>query len=74
MQRVNPEPYATIHQFGPHPLTGMVEYDDDGDAIIGWYYQFHHADNSPMTELMGPYNTNTEAEAAAQKAWLNNDY
>lgn len=43
--------------------------DAEGDFMVGWYYQLVDADEEPIMDFMGPYNTNTEAEHACQRAF-----
>jgi len=64
---------AQIHHYFPHPDTGTVEYDEDGDPIIGFYYEFI-CNGMPIMEMMGPYPTLEEAQAACEKAWDEDDF
>ena len=65
---------AHIHHFFPHPDTGYVEYDEDGDPMLGFYYEIVDAEGEPLMEMMGPYRTPEEAEQACHTAWVNGDY
>ena len=66
--------YARIHHFFPHPTTGEVHHDEDGDPILGFYYEFVDEDESSLGRMMGPYSTTEEVEKAAHRAWRNKDY
>ena len=69
---MNKDSYATIHEFSI--INGLTHLDEDGDPMIGWYYQFLDIYERPITKLMGPYGTNTEAEKACQKAYDRKDF
>ena len=70
-----PEPLnAHIHHYFPHPETGHVDYDDDGDPIIGFYYQIVDLDGEPLSEMMGPYSNAEEAEEACHREWKSGDF
>lgn len=66
--------YANIHHYFPHPDTGFVSIDEDGDPILGFYYQLLDDKDEPVSHLMGPYGAAIEAEEAAEKALLTGDY
>lgn len=53
---------ALIHQFD-----GSTN-DADGDVLLGFYYEI------TIDELMGPYPTGADAEAACQLAYENEDF
>jgi hypothetical protein len=65
---------AHIHYFYAHPITGYVEHDEDGDPILGYYYQIVDDLGEPLMEMMGPYGSSDEAEAACHCDWLRGDY
>lgn len=65
---------AEIHHFFPHPDTGKLTYDEDGDPYLGYYWQLLNRQNEPISLLMGPYNTAAEAEVACKHAWQSGDY
>jgi len=66
--------YARIHHFFPHPTTGEVYYDEEGDPLLGFYYDFVDDEENQIGSMMGPYSSNEQVEAAAQRAWRNKDY
>jgi hypothetical protein len=66
-------PVATavlIHIF--YPASEPV-YDDEGELLLGSYYQFVDKDDKPVGDLIGPYLDNTEAEKAAKIAFKKKD-
>lgn len=70
-----PEPLnANIHHFYPHPQTGYVDYDGEGDPILGFYFQIVDLTGIPISQLMGPYSTAEDAEEACHKDWKSGDY
>lgn len=60
------EPYAKIHHFFTHPVTGENDYDDNGDPLIGYYFQLMKDPDTPITEIIGPYITDDSCAEAAQ--------
>lgn len=62
---------ALIHEFDPQ---SPDRYDEDGELLLGFYYQFLNMQEHPVTGLMGPYRYKGDAEAAAQLAFSRNDY
>lgn len=70
-----PEPmYAHIHEFIPHPVTGHIDYDEEGDPQLGFYFQILTKDGHPLMSLMGPYGTAEDAEQACHREWVGGDY
>lgn len=67
------EAYADVYHYFPHPETGEVILDDEGDPMLGYYYQLVN-DVGPLSHLMGPYANADEAEAACLRAWDKGDY
>lgn len=53
-----------IHEFEANKQPVL---DDDGDQMIGFYYQFDNA------SLIGPFKHRKEVEVAAQRAFDTND-
>lgn len=53
-----------IHEFEKHK---PVVLDDEGDQMLGFYYQFGTA------SLIGPFKHRDEVESAAQRAFATND-
>lgn len=49
-------------------------YDDEGDQMIGCYYQWVDKDENPIGGLIGPYSDSTTAERAAQRAFDRKDF
>lgn len=66
--------HGRIHHFFTDPTTGITIADEDGDPMIGHYWQLVDADETAMSELMGPYNTDAEAVKACERAWQSGDY
>jgi hypothetical protein len=71
MAMAKPEVHAAIHEYTVLP-NGFVHTDEDGEPLIGFYYQFVSG-RYPISSLMGPYHSKDEVEAAAQKAWGNGE-
>lgn len=65
---------ANIHHFFPHPETGVLNCDEDGDVYLGFYFQITDLNGEPISHLMGPYNSAEEAETACKLAWETDDY
>lgn len=66
--------HANIHEFFPHPLTGELTKDAEGDPLLGFYFQIVNAQGMAISILMGPYNSGPQAEEACTKAWDEGDY
>lgn len=62
---------ALIHEFDPK---APPRFDEDGEMLLGFYYQFLNVESQPITGLYGPYRHKFEADRAAQKAFERNDY
>lgn len=60
-----------IHEFTPN---GVPYFDDEGDQMIGGYYQFLDENDNPITDLIGPYRDARAARKAAQRAVNRHDY
>lgn len=63
------EPKCLIHFYDG---TGH-HCDDDGEPLLGWYWQVAGEDGKPLRDLVGPYRTAHEAEEACARAWLADD-
>jgi hypothetical protein len=61
-----------IHEFDPN--ADPTYLDDEGDPMIGFYYQFTDEDDQPISELIGPYSYDKAAEKAAMRAYRSNDF
>ncbi len=67
--------FAEIHFFDKDLKTGEVQVDEVGEELIGHYYQLiEESTDIPISDLVGPYCSNEEAENAAQKAFSEEDY
>ena len=66
--------YARIHNFFPHPTTGEVHLDEDGDPMLGFYFDLIDDEDNPLCGMMGPYSTTEEVDKAAHRAWRTKDY
>lgn len=62
---------AKIHEFEP---SGPPYFDDEGDQMIGFYYQWLDENNDPISELIGPYHYQDQVELAATKAFARKDF
>lgn len=60
-----PDPYAQIHHFDH--TCGYC--DDEGDPLIGYYFEILASDGRQLCRLMGPYGSNEEAERACNCEW-----
>ena len=60
-----------IHEFTP---SDAPHYDDEGEEMIGFYYQFIDTDDEPVSAMIGPYINKTEVEKAATRAFHSKDY
>lgn len=61
-----------IHEF--HPTSLPVYIDDEGDQMIGFYFQFTDEDDKPVSAMIGPYSHNKHAEKAALRAFNTKDF
>ena len=67
--------FAEIHFFDIDLKTGKVHRDEFGEELIGHYYQLIEQEtDEALSFLTGPYNSEDEAEQAAQKAFSSGDY
>ena len=67
--------FAEIHHFDKDLDTGAVQVDEYGEELIGHYYQlFEESTDEPISNLVGPYGSGSEAEEAAQMAFNTGDY
>ena len=62
---------ALIHEFD---IKAPPRFDDDGDQMVGFYYQFIDVNEKPVYGLIGPYQRRVEAEHAAQRAFEQHDF
>lgn len=62
---------ALIHEFDPK---APPRVDEDGEIMLGFYYQFLDVASQPITGLYGPYRYRLDAEGAAQRAFERHDY
>lgn len=62
---------ALVHEFNS---SGPVILDEDGDAMLGWYYQFADDEDKAVTGLIGPYSKRAEAQLAAERAFSKKDF
>lgn len=60
-----------IHSFEP---SALPYFDDEGDQLIGSYYQFVDAADVPVGAMVGPYRTHGQAAAAAKLAFARHDF
>lgn len=44
--------------------------DEEGEPMLGWYWQFVNVDCVPTSEVMGPYGCFDEAATAAHWFYL----
>lgn len=66
--------HVEIHHFYPHPVTGKISYDEEGDPYLGFYFQMLDTLGEPLSHLTGPYSSAEEAEAASWAAWETGDF
>lgn len=66
-----PASFALIHEF---KSTGTIIMDDEGDQMLGFYYQFAVGEEQALTGLIGPYSKRTDVERAAQAAFERGDF
>jgi hypothetical protein len=62
---------ALIHEFDS---ASPPYFDDEGDLMLGSYYQFIDQDDQPVSGLIGPYTDNIAAERAAKVAFNSGDF
>lgn len=62
---------AKIHEFEP---SGPPYFDEEGDQMIGFYYQWLDESDDPIGRLIGPYRYQDQVERAAEKAFHRRDY
>lgn len=62
---------ALIHTFTPD---APPYYDDDGDQMLGSYFQFIDENDEPVSPMIGPYGDHGQAARAAQKAFDRKDF
>ena len=63
--------HVNIHEFDP---SGTPFLDEEGDQMIGSYYQFMNDDDEPISCLIGPYRDKKAAARAAQRAYDRRDF
>lgn len=63
---------ALIHEFDINrkPIT----LDEEGDPMVGFYYQFIDINSVPVTGLIGPYKLKLDCVAACKRAFKLKDY
>lgn len=61
---------ALIHEFDAAKSPIL---DEEGDQMVGFYYQFTDEVDVPVTGLVGPYKWKRDCEAAAKRAFKNQD-
>lgn len=59
------ESYADIHHFD----SKCNAVDEDGDPMLGWYFQIMQSAEIALSDLMGPYHKRAECETAAMTEW-----
>jgi hypothetical protein len=59
-----------IHEF-THLSTAR---DEDGDIMIGFYYQFIDDNDQPIASAVGPFTYGKDAERAALHAFKTRDF
>ena len=62
---------ALIHEFDKNKPPVL---DEDGDQMLGFYYQFIDAGDRPITGLIGPYGVKQDCVDAATTAFHKHDY
>lgn len=60
-----------IHEF---EVSGPPYFDADGDQMLGFYFQLTDVDESPISEMIGPYSYRKAVEKAALKAFKTRDF
>lgn len=61
-----------IHEF--HASGIPIHLDDEGDQMVGFYFQFTDEDDQPVSDMIGPYKHNKAAEHAALRAFNTRDF
>lgn len=62
---------ALIHEFDP---LLPPQFDNDGDQLIGFYFQFTDEHDLPINGLIGPYRDRERAERACKRAFVTHDF
>ena len=62
---------ALIHEFD---AAKPAILDDDGDQMVGFYYQFTDVNEQPIGGLIGPYKRKPDCVKAAKRAFKTKDY
>jgi hypothetical protein len=62
---------ALIHEFDPKQ---PPQYDDEGDQMLGFYFQFIDTNEQPVSGLVGPYKYRVACENAARRAFQARDF
>lgn len=60
-----------IYEFLPE---GIPHHDDEGDQMLGFYYQFTDHEDQPVSDLIGPYSQGCDVERAAVRALRSKDF
>lgn len=60
-----------IHEFEP---SAAPYYDDEGDQMLGFYFQFTDAEDQPVSDMIGPYSYRKMVEKAALRAFKSKDF
>ena len=60
-----------IHNFS---ASARPYFDEDGDQMFGYYFQFADENDVAVTGLIGPYLRPHEAEKAALRAYQRRDF
>jgi len=61
------EVYGRIHHYSQSKATGLYHLDDEGEPLLGWYFDLVDVNDKILVGLTGPYCDAEEAEAAALK-------
>ncbi len=64
LEPVQPSYSANIHHYFVDPKTGAVHLDDDGEPLLGFYYEIVDLHGTAVDGLMGPYGDPVQAERA----------
>ena len=70
MRGKNKMAHAQIHHYDYDIKETNPHVDDYGEELLGYYYQLFDDNNKPLTNLMGPYSTKDEVEAASKADWM----
>lgn len=60
---------VNIHHY---TFEGGVTTDEDGEPMFGYYFELMDRLGNPSGDLIGPYTTKDEVEAAAIREWRRN--